>query len=254
MLASIRRAVFGRKRKTLWTPASLGSNLSAWWSADDLADGAVASWTDRKSGITVTQATGTAQPVRAASSFNSRPGVTFATDDFLEVATVPAAIPLGATAGMIMTATSIGDLTTVNCPASYGSGTILTSRRTTYSTGETPTLSENGGGNAVGVAGSGLGTHLYMGRWAGTTMEGWLDGVNFGPAAIASLNTSNVRLRIGAHEGTVATQFFNGAIRHVFITLDLSVADRQKLEGWTAWDCGIQASLAAGHPYRSVRP
>lgn len=48
------------------------------WLADDLADGAVASWVDGQAGVTLTQATSSKQPVKAATTgANSQPAVTF---------------------------------------------------------------------------------------------------------------------------------------------------------------------------------
>lgn len=34
----------------------------------------------------------------------------------------------------------------------------------------------------------------------------------------------------------------------------LNAADRQRLEGWAAWECGLEDRLPAGHPYRDERP
>jgi hypothetical protein len=40
----------------------------------------------------------------------------------------------------------------------------------------------------------------------------------------------------------------------IFYNSDLSLANRQKVEGYLAWKWGSQASLAAGHPYLSAAP
>lgn len=71
------------------TPPATWHNVFPWaysWVADDLANGAVSSWTDGTAAVALTQGTGTKQPVRAATSGpNSQPAVTFdGTDDFLK--------------------------------------------------------------------------------------------------------------------------------------------------------------------------
>ena len=44
------------------------------------------------------------------------------------------------------------------------------------------------------------------------------------------------------------------AMEIIFFNSDLSLLNRQKVEGYLAWKWGSQASLAAGHPYLSAAP
>jgi len=66
-----------------WAPADLGASLLAFWDAEradllTLATAAVTTWTDATAnGYAITQSTTSAKPTYSATSFNSRPGVTF---------------------------------------------------------------------------------------------------------------------------------------------------------------------------------
>jgi hypothetical protein len=236
----------------LWHPGLLGSDLVAWWRADGLADGAPATWVDRVIPKTLT-ATGT--PTKASNSFNSAyPGVTFnGTTDYLQI-TNTTSLPSGATAGMIFVHCSATDTAAVQVAFGYGN-TGAISRRVQVSATEEPAVSD-GTTITSGTAGEGLGPALICGRWSGTTQEGWRNGTAFAgnPGVIATLATATNRTRLGASTAGTPNQFFAGVIRHVFVTLDLSTANRQFLEGWIMWDSGLQASLPGDHPYQTVRP
>src|SRR5215472_2017752 len=89
-----------------WSPYLLQpSLLKAWWSADDVAPGAVATWTDRTNAIATT-ATSTAQPTAAVNSWavttNPQPGVTFdGVANYMSVTPVPAGLPTVAASGEV---------------------------------------------------------------------------------------------------------------------------------------------------------
>lgn len=236
-------------------PSDLAA-VKAWWHADDVAIGAVAAWRDRVGGVTPVQASGTLQPVKAASSFNGLPGVTGdGTDDELTTTSL-GNIPTGSTEGYIFALIGGAAAGAVTCCGGYGAqGTAIQRRLSTGSTG-TPqvvdgTTTENG--TAASCA---SGYHLLVGNWVGTTENGWLDGVAFAanPTTIASLNTSTTRLRLFANAQTAAAQFWTKPIRSFVITTALTVAERQFLEGVMMWDGEIQTQLASTHPYVNVRP
>lgn len=56
-----------------YSPLSLSTDLLAWWDPSTYVAG---SWTDRKAGVAVTQATGSLQPAGSATSLAGTPGVT----------------------------------------------------------------------------------------------------------------------------------------------------------------------------------
>jgi hypothetical protein len=66
----------------------------------------------------------------------------------------------------------------------------------------------------------------------------------------ATLNTSTTRITIGGNNAATAAGLWNGVIRHVLVTTLLTLSQRQALEGWLAWDSGLQHRLPATHPYR----
>lgn len=66
-------------------------------------------------------------------------------------------------------------------------------------------------------------------------------------------NDDSPPARIGGYP--TGGNFLKGEIVMVLcIDGALSFADRQRTEGWAAWQCGLQASLPIGHPYKSNPP
>ena len=91
----MRRSVQQSVQVARWSPLQLGALCLAWWSADDLAPGAVASWKDRVLKYDAAQAVSGSRPVASILSFGGLPGVTFdGTDDELTLASCP--FPTGA--------------------------------------------------------------------------------------------------------------------------------------------------------------
>jgi hypothetical protein len=243
--------------RVLWEPEDLGAKLKVWWNADDTANGAVATWTDRIASLAVT-ATAGLEPISAATSFNSAyRGLTFdGTDDCL-VTTTLTALPTGSTAGEIWAAASDVAASGSRQLVRYGTG-AATSRglhRNTVSTIHRPNVSD-GSTNLVETVAVCSGPHIWGGMFAGTTMEGRFDGAAMTPASavIATLATGTTRLRIGAVNIATASQFWQGVIRHIFITTTLTADERKQLEGWIAWDSGLSSLLPALHPYKATPP
>jgi hypothetical protein len=239
----------------LFNPLSLPA-LVAWWSADDLANGAVSSWPDRISGLSLAQASGTLQPVRAATSFNSAyPGVTADGVDDEMTCTSFGSIPTGATEGWMFAVSSMTAGASLQSIVNYGTSAASSARRLVMSAGEAPQVSDStvliSGTNSTANA-----PHVLAGHWVGTTENGFFNDTAFAgnPGTIASLNTPATRIRIFASAATAAAQFGTGVIRNVMITLALTTLERQRLTAWLAWDCGLQASLDAGNPYVTSRP
>lgn len=47
---------------------------------------------------------------------------------------------------------------------------------------------------------------------------------------------------------------FAGTFQELIVTVGLSLADKQKMEGYIAWKYGMTANLPSSHPYKTVRP
>jgi hypothetical protein len=225
----------------------LGASLAAWWDADNLSDGAVASWADKVGSLTVTEATN--QPVRAASSLNGRAGVTFdGVNDILTVASTTG-LPTGATPGEIwLVCQSVGAASVGQIIIRYGQTGRGQSRNPTS---EARPIS--GGENLnAGIAydATNPGPHIVGGIFLATEMQGRYNGAPFATTAASTLNTGTTRLRMGANDGASPASFYSGVIRHVLITTLLTEQQRYGLEGWLAWDAGTQARLPYQHPFR----
>ena len=69
------------------------------------------------------------------------------------------------------------------------------------------------------------------------------------PTARSQPNTRNT---IGR---AIDSAYFTGSIREVVVfNTNHTTLERQQMEGYLAWKCGIQASLPGGHPYIAAAP
>lgn len=95
LIRSLKRNLVGVRD---FSPLDLGSDLLAWWDASQgvaTSGSAVTGWTDRKNGLTVTQALGASRPTFSATDFNGAPCLTFdGADDSLAMGSSP--FPSGA--------------------------------------------------------------------------------------------------------------------------------------------------------------
>lgn len=261
-------AILLRKR---WEPTQLGAGLAAWWSAQDYAlmtdDGAglISSWKDRVTGLAVT-ATTTARPTwgsrtlgesTAGANDGIAPGIRFDGVANFFVTTVLTALPTGSTPGELWAVclpTTTGSASRV---AGYGTSGASASRAIWKSGTDKAEVTDGTVGNqsAASVA-LGVG-HIVGGNFSGTSMNGFLDGVagTSNPSVISALNTPATRLRIGADVGTTPSVFYPGVVSDVMILSGvLSTSDRQKLEGYFAWQRGLASMLPNSHPYKNQAP
>jgi hypothetical protein len=246
----------------LWEPTDLGADLIAWWSADDLVDGAVTTWTDSIGSLAPTQGTAANRPVRAATSFNSAyPGVTFdGTNDRLRIAST-GLLPVGTNSSDIYVVTAndeVGTVATVRYAFGSGAATSNAGRilgrvgisnvnryRITTSTSAT-TLTDT----SVDLSGP----HILGAQFAAGTITGWIDGNATSPAsASTAFDSVATETAIGATTSGGAN-FWLGVTSDIFVTAPLSVTNRQKLEGWAAWNRGLTGNLDVSHPYKSAPP
>ncbi len=250
--------------KSRWSPTRLGQ-LAAWWNADDLVTGAVTTWTDRIGGLAPTQGTGSLQPVKAATSFNSAyGGVTFdGTDDFLLIANT-GSLPTGTASSEIhalATSAALAADATIRSIFSYGGPAANAGRRLGRTSSGTvnqahvidvtTALTDNGVTNPFNSSA------IVSGKWDAATEYGFMQGLAFStPSTADSFSTTTTRSTIGGSTAaSPSTLFWNGVIRHIFVIAGvLSTADRQRLEGWMAWDTNLTSLLPVGHPYKLQRP
>lgn len=251
-----------------WTPFSLNSGttvIAEWWSAQDIklmvndGSGLISNWKSRVSGLAIT-ATTTARATYNATSFNSSyPGMTFDGSANCYVTTTLSTLPVGSAAGSLVivgqSITTVTTTTLINYGLVPGSATARSLRKNSLDKFSTFDGSTTGGGSSgTIVTGSG---HILYGDFSGTAMNGFADGVacSGNPNTIATLNTGTTRLRIGATNAGTAGGFWTGVMSDALVLNGvLSTSDRQKMEGFFAWNRGLVSVLPAGHPYLGAPP
>lgn len=249
-----------------WSPYRLPRSIfNAWWCADDHGiallmtdDGAglISSWTDRIGKLAITAAT-SARPTYGAAVFNSAyAGLTHDGIANCLVSTTLTTLPTSSTAGwamVLVSSTSVAALAQIMTYGGTANGTLRSLRQTSGNSGQ----ASDGTTGTAGPANVFVGAHMLYGDWSGTAENCYVDGTiaASSPATIGSLNTGTTRIRLGASNGTSAANFYNGIVRHCLIgTGTLSTANRQRLEGWLAWDSNLTSVLPSSHPYKLVRP
>lgn len=224
-----------------WAPSDLGVKLLAFFDAEDpsqltLSGSNVTTWTDPVSGAAPTQGTAGFKPVYSATSFNSRPGVTFdGTDDQLTLGSVPASFPVSAVPcemwGLVDQQAAGADTTTRSILA-YGN--VNTSRNLARASVSSVNHARIGVGTGAAVT-SATGTvtmdgvHVARGQVGATACSIETDGAdNVGASAVPATATSRTRLGGNANSGTPAG-FFNGTINAVLVTAPLTAGEATSL-------------------------
>jgi len=267
-----RRPKGGASAPPPWSPAQLGSKLSGWWDADDAASivlaPAVSQWSD-KSGAArhLAQATAGLQPTLAQNALNGRAGIVFA-QKYLACLATTAPLSVAVTAVIVTS----GDAATSNnrglvvlyppgVSDDYARPTALVAMEQmangsyqSYANGVT------GAASPAGTAGP-AGKLLAFEKDASNATAFRLNGA-LAPSAGASfagndLSTARSILVGGRNVGgvNVANYGFSGAMHEIVLAnVLLTLADRQKLEGYLAGKWGLRPLLPAAHPYKSTTP
>jgi hypothetical protein len=214
----------------VWTPASLGASLLAWWSADradliTLSGAQVTSWRDSVAAYNAAQAVSGARPVYSATGWAGLyPGITFdGVDDELTLASQPfPAVANPSEIWALPDQTSLVADTTNRFIFSYG-GSLFNDQRRLF---RTVVTAQNRVAASTGLGGSGInldyaadfsGRHVARAVITATTLAVGMDGAMGTPSAAVSA-TGAVRTRIGATAGTTAAGFYKGVIRDVIVT------------------------------------
>ncbi len=241
------------------------SILPYWWNADDHAsaelmtdDGAglISSVRDRVGKVPVA-ATTTARPTWGSTWTGSRSSIVYdgVANTLTAAGGVPSTFPTGALPSTIVTVgypTFVGSTSLV----SYGAATA---NRRMIGQDATGKLLVGDGNNSFAAGMCVIGPSVWnypaitVGLYGPTQVTAYQNGTIVGPSNTGVLATVTTRFRHGSRSGPTADNFWGGAIRHilVFSTL-LNTADRLWIEGWLAWDSGLQASLPSTHPYRNA--
>jgi hypothetical protein len=238
----------------LWRPSDLGADLALWLDAEDtdsitLNGSTVSQWSDKSgNGNNVTQATASAQPAYTAGA------VTFdGVNDALIAAT------------SILTNNFTGTLTMMSVSSflsgesGYLYGAVDTTGSAFYQSITQMTLA-----NTLSGAASNLVNHnftLPSMNIAGAVYNNTIVNYSFNGNITNLAGTYNfaaptTEFTLGnRRNGTSAATYWQGSHHELIVTnTALTVADRQKLEGYLAWKWNLVGNLPADHPYKTQPP
>lgn len=260
---SLRRKLLYGGSGVPWSPYMLGRSLLAeWWCADDHAvpalmtddgDGLISSWKGRINGTNLTGTT-TARPTWGATSFNGLPGVTAdGVANGLSLTGVPSYFPTAALPSEIwVVCQDTGSGATTRVIGGYGVGATGRAIRVLNS----PALiSAIGDSTSIFDTSFPAGGSYVMGAiFTGTELLARCNGRAFSSSAALVPNTSTTRVRMFSNIGGSLSNLWQGPVRHFLITRAMTAAQRLLLEGFLAWDSGLQSLLPDGHIFKYARP
>lgn len=226
-----------------WTPTTLGASVKLWLDAQTnvtQAAGAVSAWGDRSaSALSFAQATAGNKPTYSATGFSaSLPGISFATDDFVEQTTnfPPLATPFSIFAVY----------------KDYSAGFILADFN-----GTAAQLYRNAFNIfADGAYGGALqtGSHFLGANFNGASSSVRVDSIDV--TALATGNNlalgATTPLRVGQSGGA---GFLTGTLAEIIVVSGaLTATVREKMEGYVAHRWGLTANLPSTHRYKVNGP
>lgn len=104
---------------------------------------------------------------------------------------------------------------------------------------------------------SGWHVHLCVADFAAGSATYIVDGTSMGTVSVTVGSTADADSSIPPGVGAWDSQYEGGVFQMAANLVGrgpLPLKDRQKLEGWAAWQYGLQDSLPVGHPYMGSPP
>ena len=240
-------------RPGYWDPWDLGDDVFAWWNPDDYGSslmtddgsGRISSFKDRKRRINLT-ATTTARPTYGVTAFNaSKKGLAYDGTANALRGTYLSLLPTGSTPCEVWQSvefTAPFGTATIRFPFAMGGSAAGANKiATRYQNTTTPSFTVNNGSvssTALGVFPKVLGV-----SFAGTDMSYRYDGKPGTSTTVVTKAVGTDRIAIGANNNNTVGNFWYGTVRQTLITKPLSDANRLRMEGWLAWDGGVQGVL-----------
>lgn len=257
----------------LWTPSNLGGGLIMWLDADDtttiiLNGSTVSQWSDKSGNNNhATQSTASLQPAYNAT--------------YTSPATPPRgssvpAIVTSATGQNFVTPVTLNGLSGYNIYAvlartgnlsagipSLLAGTVhstsATANRLQWKTSSNDALLATQALSSLATPASGsVTTNVFAiagTAWDGSVANVTLNGtVSANSASPFTSGFDTTALYLLGHPGNTTRGFIGATLEFVMASTYLSVADRQKLEGYLAWHWNLQGNLPVTHPYFSSPP
>lgn len=245
-----------------WTPAAFGSNLAAWYDFDDtttqtFVSTAISQITSKASTTrTLSQATTTARPTTQPANLNGRRVALFDSSDSLFNLSV--AVPSTPNHTVFLVARAAAILTQM-AMFDYGlRETLYVNPNGTFNIYMAPTAPyDNTRSYDVPAAYWGTSWRIAGVRDTATgNTQIWLDGLLFdvGVNSDRGTGTGPTEFSLGSW-GDGSGGFLNGQIaEYIEVNGDVSIADKERIEGYLAHKWGLTASLPAGHPYKTTPP
>lgn len=279
LLAQHGRLLSGSGGGDPWTPADLVAPAKLWvdWeSSISTIGGAIASLSNRGSlGGSFTAADVNRRPTPMPAEINGKRAISFDGSDLLNITTDAARdLMRNVTAGWIFAvyaclATSVDTdvLFIVPTPASGAAlrfclrsgGTVypnrpqLLARRLDADSGTAINDSTDRGTSWIIVR-----AHV---NWSTGAADLYVNGglVASDPSMVSTGSTSDTRSSTGIGIGGNASQTSMADVKLAALLSGAgasmpSNAEFQRLEGWAAWELGLQGNLPSGHPYKSAPP
>ena len=247
--------------QALWTPADLPGGLDLWLDAGDastitVAGGAVAEWRDRSGNSRhAAQATVSSRPTYLAEGFNGRPALSFA----------GAAVSLTGASALPGTSTEYGfamayraTAPTSTRPRLFGVNTPTFNLQLGYLEDQRLFTRVGGQGYAGAPRAAEGADNVVVFRYDAAAHQASLNGTeealvaNTMPNSDSRISSGTYALPSGYEPGRFK---MNGVIAEVlYVGSSLSLADRERLEGYLAHRWGTASSLPADHLYRDAPP
>lgn len=264
---------YGRSVQSGFSPKEI-TGLNAWYDASDLTTmydaisggslssngGRVARWEDKSgNGNNALQVTGqadTTRPVLTFNAQNSRAALQFSTNESRQLNGGAGIYPYDVYM-VVQTPITLSNFDLI------GVGATGTDNFNGFglNSGNVWNQSSTGGTRSYTTSPAESSTNFLLIRWTATnttnTYQTWRNGTAIGTANYSWTFPSPSIFRIGNRTPNTdtTTRAWNGKIGEILIyDNQLTLIDRQLVEGYLASKWGIQSSLPVGHPYRSNAP
>jgi hypothetical protein len=244
---------------TNWTPTAFGSALAAWYDFDDtatltLVSTAISAITSKGSvSRTLTQATSTARPTTQPTGLNGRRTASYDGSDSLNAGSI--SVP-----GQNYTIFVVASPTN-NDPAIFDYGLRSSLYRT--ASGNVNIYASNQGATYDGTKAYtasvtwGTGFKIMGIRDTSTAnTQAWVDGTStdFGVNTDRGSSVGPTSFALGSWGDGSGGFMIGGYAEYIEVTGDVSIADKERIEGYLAHKWGLTANLPAGHPYKTNPP
>lgn len=252
---------------TEWLPTNL-TNLAGWWKADTgltVSGSSISAWADQSSNSNdYSQANATNQPQQLLTTLNS-----LAVVDFSNSGNAILSMSAADSASLDLNATGVSIFVVAKPPHGTATGTLINKpdsgqNQQSYKL----SLVQSGSDRVLEFTGASATTDTIVASTLAHSIFGLVsDRSNAGTglfavngtvgATFANINVgsdTSDALTIGSAAGG-STEKFDGEIAEVVIAgQEVSVADRQRIEGYLANKWGLQIFLPSDHPFRDRAP